>query len=278
VPNIRLVPTRSGQAACRFQPLRFDIVVEGKMGSTAMATGNRTEWAAASNVQQRFMTFTPAMAPVDYSARCRQAGEVGGDCFDFVPLGGSRMALTVGDASGKGLPAALMISSVQSALRTAALFSGSGGAAMLGAVNRQVYATTLTDRYATLFYAVVDPAERSLRYVNAGHTPPLLLRRNGSVEWLETGGAPVGMFSEWPYEEALAPLECGDLIVACTDGVIEAESPSGEMWGVEGLQKAVEEGRSLSASHLVDFIFRRMDEFSAGHQTDAATVAVLRVQ
>src|SRR5437667_9668093 len=138
---------------------------------------------------------------LDYGALCRQIRALGGDCYSFIPLKSDQLALVVGDASGKGLAAALMISNVQSSLRTAALFTGNDRAAVLGAVNRQVHATSLADRYATLFYGVFDGATRTLRYVNAGHNPPMVIRRDGSVVWLETGGAPVGMFPDWTYEE-----------------------------------------------------------------------------
>lgn len=237
-----------------------------------------SEWATACDVQQRFMQRpASAVATVDCSARCRQAHELGGDCYDFLPLAGSRLALAVGDASGKGLAAALMISNVQSSLRTAALFTGNDGAAMLAAVNRHVYATSLTDRYATLFYGVLDGTARTLRYVNAGHTPPIVMRRDGSIDWLEAGGAPVGMFPDWPYEEGAVQLNSGDLVLAYTDGVIEAESPFGEVWGVEGLRRAAAENRARCADDLVRAIFKSMDEFSHGRQTDDATVVVLRV-
>src|SRR5579864_2462239 len=214
---------------------------------------------------------------LDYSARCRQVHEIGGDCYDFVPLADGSLALAVGDASGKGLAAALMISNVQSSLRTAALFSGHDVAATLTTVNRHVHATSLMDRYATLFYAVVDRAARKMRYVNAGHPPPIVLRADGSTDWLETGGAPVGMFPEWPYEEGVIELNPGDLVVACTDGVTEAENSFGELWGVEGLQRAAVESRTRDAHELVEAIFQSMDRFSGGHQTDDATVAVLRI-
>ena len=234
-------------------------------------------WAMACDVQQRFM-WQPARAldTLDYSARCRQAHKVGGDCYDFVPLEEGRLAIAVGDASGKGLAAALMISNVQSSLRTAALFNGSDGAATLGTVNRHVYATSLTDRYATLFYGVFDGTAGTLRYVNAGHTPPIVGRRDGSIERLEAGGAPVGMFADWPYEEGAVQLDSGDLVVAYTDGVVEAENPSGEMWGVEGLLRAAAENRARCADDIVQAIFKSMDEFTHGRQTDDATVVVLR--
>jgi phosphoserine phosphatase RsbU/P len=249
------------------------------MLSEALATENRRDWAAACDVQQRFMQQpVPAMDTLDYSARCRQVHELGGDCYDFVPLADGCLALAVGDASGKGLAAALMIANVQSSLCTAALFSGDDVAAVLGAVNRQVHASSCADRYATLFYGVFDGTARVLRYVNAGHNPPIVIRRDGSIHWLETGGAPVGMFPEWPYEVGVVPLNPGDLILAYTDGVIEAVDPSGEEWGLEGLQKAAAESRARCADDMVRAIFTALDKFSHGRQTDDATVVVLRVR
>ena len=241
-----------------------------------METGS--EWAIAREVQQRFMQHLgPAIDTLSYSARCRQMQELGGDCYDFLPLDDNRLALAVGDASGKGLAAALMISNVQSSLRTAASFMGDDVAAMLSAVNRQVYASSLADRYATLFYGVFDGATRTLRYVNAGHNPPMVMRRDRSIEWLEAGGAPVGMFPDWRYAEGAVPLNSGDLILAYTDGLVEVENPFGEVWGVEGLRRAAAENRARGADDLVDAIFKSMGEFSHGRQTDDATVMALRV-
>ena len=241
-----------------------------------METGS--EWAIAREVQQRFMQRRgPAACTLDYSAQCRQAHELGGDCYDFVPLAGGRLAVAVGDASGKGLAAALMISSVQSSLRTAASFLDNDVAAVIGVVNRQAHGSSLEDRYATLFYGVFDEQTRVLRYVNAGHNPPLVIRRDGRVEWLTTGGAPVGMFPDWNYEEGSVRLDSGDMVVAYTDGVMEATSPDGEEWGVEGLRRVAAENRTRSADCVVHATFESLDEFSHGQQTDDATLVVLRV-
>ncbi len=140
----------------------------------------------------------------------------------------------VGDASGKGLAAALMIASVQSSIRTAALFTGNDLAALVKIVNVQAYAWSLTERYATLFYGVFDRAMRTLRYVNAGHNPPVVLRDGGSVHWLEPSGAPVGMFPDSNYQEIVLQLNPGDLVITYTDGVIEAANQSGGGVGSSG--------------------------------------------
>jgi sigma-B regulation protein RsbU (phosphoserine phosphatase) len=242
----------------------------------AMETG--TEWAIACQVQQRFMArLGPELDTLDYSAQCRQAHELGGDCYDFVPLSDNRLALAIGDASGKGLAAALMISSVQSSLRTAASFAGDDIAAVLAVVNHQVHASSLADRFATLFYGVFDGTTRTLQYVNAGHNPPIVMRRDGSIERLETGGAPVGMFPQWTYEQGTVQLNPGDLVLAYTDGVVEALNSTGDEWGVEGVRNAAAESHARTADGIVHAIFQSMDRFSRGRQTDDATVMVLRV-
>jgi phosphoserine phosphatase RsbU/P len=239
------------------------------------------DWVLACDVQRRFMQGpNQSTDSVDYSARCRQVRALGGDCYDFMPLAGDRLLLVVGDASGKGLAAALMIANVQSSLRTAALLTGNDLTALLKVVNRQAYASSLANRYATVFYGVFDRATRTLQYVNAGHNPPFVRRCDGSVDWLEAGGPPLGMFPDSNYQESVVKLNPGDLLIAYTDGVNEATNPLGEEWGVGGLLKAAatwEPRRPKGAEDLVHFIFDSMDNFSRGRQIDDATVAVLRV-
>jgi phosphoserine phosphatase RsbU/P len=249
------------------------------MTSDTLVMDVSRDWMIASGVQQRFMRgLDPLIDTLDYSARCRQVFELGGDCYDFVALPDNRLGVAVGDASGKSLAAALMISNVLSSLRTAALFVGGDGAAVLRAVNRQVYGSAPRERYATLFYGVFDVATRTLNYVNAGHNPPMVLRRDGTVAWLETGGAPVGMFPDSPYRSESVRLERGDLVVAYTDGITEATDLAGEEWGVEGLRRAVAGSSAPGAGELVDAIFAAVEEFSRGRQADDATAAVLRVR
>jgi sigma-B regulation protein RsbU (phosphoserine phosphatase) len=253
------------------------------MPSEAVVMEISSEWMAACAVQQRFMTHLgprhagPWTETLDVSARCRQVHELGGDFYDFVPLPDNGLALAVGDASGKGLAAALMISNVQSSLRTATLFAGDNVAAALQAVNRQVYGSSLAERYATLFYGVFDGKTRILRYVNAGHQCPMVIRPGGSVTWLESGGAPVGMFPDWIYEEGIVQLNPGEMVLACTDGVVEAMNLAGEEWGVEGLRRAASESDAKCADEIIHTIFSSMDEFTRGRQTDDATAVVLRV-
>ena len=250
------------------------------MMTNQMVVDVSQDWVLACDVQQGFMK-TPCTVSdsLDYSARCRQIRALGGDCYNFIPLQNEQLALVVGDASGKGLAAALMIANVQSSLRTAALFTGDDLAALFKAVNHQAYSSSLADRYATLFYGVFDNAKRTLRYINAGHNPPMILRRDGSVKWLSSRGARVGMFPNSIYEQKIVVLEPADLVIAYTDGVVEATNQEGEEWGGPGLLEAAVCGAHgcPNADDLVTSIFHSMDDFSRERQTDDATLAVVRV-
>ena len=244
--------------------------------SDTMVVDVSQDWATACDVQERFMHHgVPTADSVDYGARCRQLRALGGDCYDFLPLAHNQLAFGIGDASGKSLPAALMIANVQSSLRTAALFVGDDPRATLGAVNRQLHTASLVDRFATLFYGVFDGCTHTLRYANAGHNPPIVIRRDGSIDCLDTAGLPLGLFTDSTYEEGAIRLQPGDTVIAYTDGVVEAVNPSGEEWGVEGIRKVALESNAQGANELVEAIFAALDKFSAGRQSDDATVAVL---
>lgn len=249
------------------------------MTTEEMVVDVSQDWLQASSVQERFMRGSARTdCRRDYAASCRQMRALGGDGYDFSCRADGRLAMLVGDASGKGVAAALMMASVLASVRTAAVFTGEDLAPLMRVVNAQACASSLAGRYATLFYAVLDGAARTLRYVNAGHNPPVVLRRDGSIEWLEPSGAPVGLFSDAVWQEQVVRLQPGDRILAYTDGVTEAASPAGEEWGVEGLLEAARARRIDSASELVGAILDSMNEFSAGIQTDDATVAALCIR
>lgn len=234
-------------------------------------------WLPAYEIQRQFTAGAAARPGTpDYSARCRQLEELGGDCYHVLQMDARSWSLMIGDACGKGLPAALTMSHVQASLRAAAFF-GNDLSPLLRSVNRQVYASSPGDGYATLFYAAFDTSTRMLRYVNAGHNPPIIMRQDGSVTWLERGGAPAGMFSDWTYEEGSVQLRSGDLILAYTDGVTESLNRHGEEWGLDGLLNTAAVNRCRCTSDLVDAIFQSMDRFSGGLQHDDATVLAVRV-
>jgi phosphoserine phosphatase RsbU/P len=247
------------------------------MTTGGMVVDVSQDWLQACLVQERFMRG-PALSncQADYSASCRQMRALGGDCYDFACLADGQVAMLVGDASGKGVAAALMMASVQASLQTASQFTGDSLAGLLRAVNVQACASSLAGRYATLFYGVLDRVTLMLRYVNAGHPPPVVLHLDGSHDWLEPSGAPVGLFPDAIWHEEVIHLQPGDLVLAYTDGVIEASSPSGQEWGIDGLLQAAEASRMEPADELVRSVLDAMDAFSEGVQTDDATVAFLR--
>jgi sigma-B regulation protein RsbU (phosphoserine phosphatase) len=231
------------------------------------------DWVVACGLQERFMEIPCAKSQrLTYNARCRQMRALGGDCFHFVPLPGRRVALAVADASGKGLPAALIIANVQSSLHTAALFAPEDPAAVVTAVNRQLHACSPVDRYATLFYGVFDENTRTLRYVNAGHNPAVAIRSGGAFTRLEACAPPVGLFAETVYQAQAVQLYPGDLIAAYTDGIVEATNTAGEEWRVEGLLAAVKRCRTRQPESIVEAAFAALDEFSGNNQTDDATI------
>lgn len=236
------------------------------------------DWLQARDVQERFMR-RPARSNglVDFSATCRQVHALGGDCYDITSLADGQTALLVGDASGKGFAGALMAASVQASLRMASVFTGNDLAALLQVVNVQACASSLDGRYATLFYGVLDQEARTLRYVNAGHNPPLVLRQDGTVSWLEPGGAPVGLLPYATWQEQTVRLNPGDVVVAYTDGITEASGVDGREWGADGLLNAANARGVKSADDLLCSILGAIDEFSPGPQTDDATLLVLRV-
>ena len=243
------------------------------MMTESMVVDVSQDWAVACDLQERFMEVPHTKNQrLRYSARCRQMRALGGDCFTFLPLPGGRVGFAVADASGKGLPAALFIANVQSSLRTAALFAPDDPAAVVTAVNRQLYACSPPDRYATLLYGVFDENTRTLHYVNAGHNSAVVIRRGGAVAWLEACALPVGLFAETVYQAQTVQLYPGDLIVAYTDGFVEATNAAGEDWGAEGLLAAVKRCRTRQPESIVETAFAALDEFSGDNQTDDATI------
>ena len=195
------------------------------------------ELEIAREVQEHlFPQRLPAVPGLDYCGQCRPAREVGGDYYDFLALPGGRLGIAIGDVSGKGVGAALMMASLEASLRALASVVDDPPE-LMERVNSLVYQASSSNRYATLFYAQYDPASRRLSYVNAGHNPPVVLRnRAGSCQVLrlETGGPVIGLLPH-RYERGIFSHEAGDLVVLFTDGVSESMNVRYEEWGEERL-------------------------------------------
>jgi sigma-B regulation protein RsbU (phosphoserine phosphatase) len=237
----------------------------------------------AREVQERlFPQKLPAIEGLDYAGFCRPALGVGGDYYDFLALPRGHLGVAIGDVSGKGIAAALMMASLQASLRGEATRAPENLAAAVGNVNRLVYEASAENRYATFFYGQYDPARRHFDYVNAGHNPPMVLRSvNGTweVTRLETGGTVVGLLETFPYEQGRVCLRPGDVVIAFTDGISEAMNPMDEEWGEERLMAAVERCNITRAQDILEHIFRQADSFVAGaKQHDDMTLVVLRIE
>jgi len=197
---------------------------------------------------------------------------VGGDYFDFVTADGG-VLLAVGDVSGKGLDAALAMSSLHACVRSQVQAAGAHGTALpqlVGRVNRYLCDSLPFNKFATLFCAALDPVAHTLTYVNAGHNPPLLVRRDGSVEELAATGLPAGLDKEAAYESAAVSLHPGDVLIAYSDGVTESspEGLGGEPLGSDGLAAMVRPLRHLAARELLDRLDDALVELMAGREPD----------
>jgi sigma-B regulation protein RsbU (phosphoserine phosphatase) len=251
----------------------------------------------AREVQERlFPQKLPPVAGVDYCGRCRTALGVGGDYYDFLALPGGMLGVALGDISGKGIPAALMMASLQASLRAESMRAGNELAALMSRVNQALYEASSADRYATFFYAQFDPASRRLTYVNGGHCAPMLFRagaadgaaggagtagveRLGSkkIERLDEGGPVIGLIPDCAYQQAELTLAPGDRLVIFTDGVSEAMNPALEEWGEDRLIATVQAAQGCDASETITHIMQAADQFAAGApQHDDMTLIVLR--
>ena len=185
----------------------------------------------AREVQERlFPQSYPKVAGVDLAGYCRPAQAVGGDYYDFFTLNDGRLAIALGDISGKGISAALLMASLRASLRSIAGLQQSDLASLIRRVNSLVYESSTANRYATFFYAEYDPATSLLTFVNAGHNPPYILRGSKAIP-LEATGTVVGLLPDAEYAQATIPMHPGDVLLAFTDGISEAMTRDEEEWG-----------------------------------------------
>jgi sigma-B regulation protein RsbU (phosphoserine phosphatase) len=234
----------------------------------------------AREVQQRlFPQNIPEVAGVSLAGMCRPASEVGGDYYDLIELVGGHLGFAIGDVSGKGISAALIMASLRASLRGLIIDAPGDLAKMMQKVNRLVYEASSSSRYATFFFATYNPEIRELRYVNAGHNAPILAKQvSGEFRRLEACGPVVGLLPFVDYEEQSMILERGDLLIAYTDGISEAMTAEDEEWGEERMLEAMPRRPSASASEVMEKVFRAADEFTAGaEQHDDMTLLVMKL-
>jgi sigma-B regulation protein RsbU (phosphoserine phosphatase) len=235
----------------------------------------------AREVQERlFPQKLPPIEGLDYAGHCRPALGVGGDYYDFLALPEGKLGIAIGDVSGKGIAAALMMASLQASLRSEATRAPENLAAALGNINRLVYEASSSNRYATFFYGQYDPRTGSFEYVNAGHNPPMIFchSRDREVCRLEPGGTVIGLLEDAVYQQGSVQLSPGDVLVAFTDGISEAMNLQDEEWGEDRLMEAVRQSDCVSAQQLLDRLFAVATGFAgAAPQHDDMTLVVVRV-
>ena len=249
--------------------------------------GVQREFEIACEVQSTAASVAdPDYPRLDFGFFYQPAREVGGDYYDFIPFDPERMGLAVGDVSGKGISSALLMASLQGLVRTNLAVRQGEVASFMTQLNHSMYKLTASNRYATLFFALVDVSDQTLHYVNAGQNPPLLFRNGASraqglstTESLECGGPPVGIFARSEYRSEHVLLHEGDVLVAYTDGVVEALNPQQEEFGEERLRDIVRSSLSLSAAEICKRIAERLQAFVAeSPQWDDITLVVMKVK
>jgi serine phosphatase RsbU (regulator of sigma subunit) len=235
------------------------------------------ELEIAKQVQLRLFPQTlPSVKTLDYAGMCIQAREVGGDYYDFLSLGRGRLGLVLGDISGKGIAAALLMANLQANLRTQYAVALDEPERFLRSVNDLFYENTADNAYASLFFGEYDDQSRRLRYANCGHLSALLLRCNNTLERLDSTCTVLGLFKDWICSMAECRLFSGDTLALYTDGITESFNGAGEEFGEQRLIDALRRHRELPPQALLDSIVEEVRRFSPHEQHDDITLIVAK--
>jgi sigma-B regulation protein RsbU (phosphoserine phosphatase) len=277
--DIRLLDSVAAQTGLALENGRLTAAVAAEVAARAKQA---RDIEIARDVQQRLLPQEfPPIQGLDYAGTCRAALGVGGDYYDFIPLSKTRLGIAIGDVSGKGIPAALLMASLRAYLRGAQTIHHQADlTAVMRNLNMLVYESSAANRYATFFYGELDVPTRVLTYVNGGHNPPMLFRQpanGGDVVRLDTGGPVIGLIENCVYQQGSVALTAGDVLVAYTDGISEAMNAANEEWGEDRMITAVGPTRAASAATLIDVLMNAADTFVAGApQHDDMTILVVR--
>jgi len=217
----------------------------------------------------------PAVPGFEVAGESRACYEVGGDCYDWIPLAAGRLALVIADVAGKGTPASLLMASVHAFLQ--ALAGTAQPAQVMERLNRFLFANTQPSRFVTLFYAELDPAARRLVYVNAGHVPPYRVGRGGTLGRLDRGGPALGLIEEAGYETGELVLEPGDVLAMVTDGVTEAATPDDREFGDDGVSAVLARLQARTAPEVLRGLVAAVSEWTgASPLSDDLTASILK--
>jgi phosphoserine phosphatase RsbU/P len=218
----------------------------------------------------------PQIPGCEFSGAWLPVHGIGGDYFDVIELAANRFALTIADVAGKGIAAALLMSNLQATVRSLAV-QDLPPANLAEQLNRIISKNTASDRFITFFYAVFDAQSRRLLYSNGGHNAPIVLRRDGSIDRLSSGGQALGIFENEQYEQEEVTLAEGDRVALFTDGITEASDGSEKEFGEARLLEILQQSRTLSAAEIQKKVLGRVAEFSGEKFQDDATLILLAV-
>ena len=270
--HLKVLTTLASVAAIRVENARL---VEARLQQERL----ERELQLASEIQQRFQPAAPPQLPgYELQGISFPCYEIGGDYYDFIRRPDGRLVIALGDVSGKGTAAALLMSSLHAAIHAQ---TGSHETLVdtISAVNRYLADNIPPNRFVTLFFAELDPESGSLSFLNAGHNPPLIVHAAGTVEQLSSGGLPLGIKGDAEYREGRTHLQHGDVLVIYSDGVTEAASPSGEEFGPTRLYEVVSRNVDASAAGIRDRIESALTKFSQGTQAaDDITLVIVKRQ
>jgi sigma-B regulation protein RsbU (phosphoserine phosphatase) len=274
VSNVVLFGVEEFQRKLRERNQQLERTVE--KGTIALQQQQEEELKRAREIQQMLLPSTlPQLAGVQIAGVWQPAREVGGDYFDAIQLGKDRLRICVGDVAGKGITTALLMANLQASFRAFATTEASPQV-VCTKLNKFLCANIASGKVVTFFYAVLDADSRTLTYENAGHSPGLLLRSNGTTETLQGGGAVLGALPDWTYQDYTAQLQPGDQLLLSTDGITEAENAQLEEFGEERLLQAAR-ARNGSALEVQRAIMQQVTAFCGGNFRDDATLLVLRI-
>ena len=255
--HLKVLTTLASVAAIRVENARL---TEEQMERERL----EREQQVASEIQQRFLPATaPIVAGYELQGISFPCYEIGGDYYDFIQREDGRLVVALGDVSGKGTAAALLMSSLHAAIHAQADIHDSL-VKTISAVNRYLVDSIPANRFVTLFYAELDPQNGSLSFLNAGHNPPLIVHIGGTMEQLASGGLPLGIMTNADFREGRTKLYPGDVLVIYSDGVSEATNPSGEEFGPTRLYEVVARNMEASAGGIRDRIESALTKFCQG--------------
>jgi sigma-B regulation protein RsbU (phosphoserine phosphatase) len=237
------------------------------------------EMKLAAQIQAELLPASPPQFPqYQLAGKSIPAQSVGGDYFDFIPVDDNRIAVCLGDVSGKGLPAAMLMANLQATLRGQTLVANSPKQCIERS-NKLLLQSTSDEKYATLFYGILNTANNQLSYTNAGHNPPLIISKDGSVRLLRTGGIMVAMMDNFPFEEETLELKPGDTLVLYSDGITEAINDKEDEFGEERLTDLLKKSAQLPAEEMITSVVEVVNKHAGNMpQADDMTMVVLKMK